>query len=163
MVKNGILTALLGFCVVTAFADSAAAQWNNAPYTPSLQGAPRGIGMTSAYREAILRAEFFGERPRALIRANDGDYLLRVERRAHHQAFVRTHDSTFVIPANRVGGGTSGYGFAIGGFGVAFGSSPQSWIGLTDSAPVAWSGMGGYSGSTPINVWIGQVDSLSPS
>lgn len=157
------LTLALGLFLALGAAGKASAQMNNQPYTPRFQGG--GVGMSAAYKEAILRKEFFGETPRNLARSPSGDTLLRVERRGN-QAFLRTYDTSFVpvrARNNSLGGPSLSYGLSIAGLFAGVGDA-SIWMVTMENNGIPWSGLaGGGRGDTPINSWISQLEAFPRS
>ncbi|MBI5164453.1 MAG: hypothetical protein HY985_11185 [Magnetospirillum sp.] len=90
--------ALLGTAAALLVAVPAAAQWNNEAF--SFRGSSGGVGMSLAYRQAILADELFGRRPDARVRGADGR-LVEVIRR-NRQAFLATPDPD-LLPFNAPG------------------------------------------------------------
>lgn len=153
---------VLGFCLALLLPQLAQAQIGNAPFSLSVGGG--GFGMSNAYREAILRKQFFNETPDHMLRSRGGEFLLQVDR-YDGQAFARTNEVTFLLPATRRGElAAIGSGYSL--------SVPPSWYG--GGAPGVWLTMvevqepglpwtalspaGG--GGTPINAWIAQLENF---
>ncbi|HLO75483.1 MAG TPA: hypothetical protein VK196_03405 [Magnetospirillum sp.] len=108
------------------------AQWNNQPYSYRSGGS---AGISTAYRQAILDQQLTGNRPRALLRGEDGSLLSVLEK--DRQAFVAVPQPNYVV--NR-GGAYAGGAYA----GVAGGA-------------VTWG-----RASAPVDVWVGQLEGLRP-
>ncbi len=152
----------LGLILALGVASEASAQVNNQPYTPRFQGG--GVGMSTAYREAILRKKFFGETPRNLGRSASGDTLLQVERRGN-QAFLRTYDTSYVPARGRnraLSGAPLTYGLSIAGLFAGVGDA-SIWMSTVDNDGIPWSGLAGGGGDTPINSWISQLEAFPQS
>jgi len=160
MMKTGILSLALTLGVALCTASGASAQLNNRPFTPTFQGGG-AIGMSSAYREAILRQKLFGETPSNLVRSRSGNELLDVQRLGN-QAFLSSRSSSFVSPRAQIGGFAT-YNTGLGGF--SFGSSgPIQWIAALGNEGLSWNSLaGGGNIDTPINAWISQLDGPSAS
>lgn len=173
-----IVLALIGIGV----AGTAAAQpigrepYNYRGTTPS--------GMSLGYRQAMLQYYATGATPDQLVRAPDGS-LLSVERGRGQSAFVSTPGGSF-LPGYRtfgfgsmafLGGAGAGvfnpYFSSAGGQGTAvWGGYPAggNWSYLAALASYGFGGAGPdgstappyvvAGGSTPIDAWIRQLDSL---
>ncbi|MGE5514849.1 MAG: hypothetical protein ACM31D_03415 [Bacteroidota bacterium] len=122
--------------VIAVFTGAPAwAQLNNEPYSYRSGG---GVGMSDAYRQAMMDREITGARPRNLLRGADGSLLTVQERNG--QAVVTTRPSTYVLQRA----------------GVGFWSAGDGWTG--NGVAVVPPG----SGRAPIDAWVAQLDGLRP-
>lgn len=149
---------------------AAMAQWNNQPFEFRRSFGGGGVGMSPAYRQAIIERKLFNVRPRNLVRDANG-FLLEVVRGPSDQAFLRRQAAPFLAT-------TPGLGFGFGGFVVGAPVSGGSYapaFGVTSAAPVflnwvsmipvdgasgSWNGVGGgsySSASAVIDSWIAQL------
>lgn len=144
-----------GLVVVAAMlaAAPAGAQLNNEPYSYRSGG---GVGMSNAYRQAMMDQEITGSRPRNLLRGADGSLLTVTERDG--QAVVTTRPSNYVLYR---GGNVAGVSVAGAGYAVGLGSPIDSWTGSWAGSGVALTPPGG--GRSPIDSWVAQVDGLRPA
>lgn len=156
---------LLGAVAVFGFMSTAAsAQWNNQPFQFRSQGGiGSGVGMSLAYRQAILENKFTGSRPDQLYRDAAGS-LLTVERRGSQALlretvapYVPSHTTTGVFIGGIGGGGGSGTAIYGGLNGVNGLGTWTGTVGDPSTFHVAWANLGPAS-SSPVNAWIGQLD-----
>lgn len=157
------------FVALALHPAGAMAQWNNQPFELRSDARGGAVGMSPAYRQAILERKLLGSRPRNLARDGAG-FLLDVERGPSDQAFLRSQGRAFV-PATGLGyGGTVG-GIGFGGGGTfGFGGTEggplflhwSSMIGEVGTA-ARWNGVGGGA-FTPagavIESWIAQLPEI---
>ncbi len=173
MTNARICAAALASAVLIA-SPARAQLMGNAPYQP-ITGNIGGVGMSPAYRQAILNSKLLGRQTNPLVRDQNG-FLLSVDRR-NSQAFLRVpnqpflvaSDGTGIVSADRAGigsglgwGGADGYRAA-----VYVGSGPYDghslyWIGMLNEPPnsLPWSGVtSGAAAAVPISAWIAQLNS----
>ena len=152
---------LLGAAAVFGLiSTSASAQWNNQPFQFRSQGGiGSGVGMSLAYRQAILEEKFSGSRPDQMYRDAAGA-LLTVERRGA-QVFLRETVAPYIATQTTSGAfvGGSGIGAPIYG-GLNGVNGLGTWTGMVGNVStfnVAWASLSPAS-SSPVNAWIGQLD-----
>lgn len=169
------LAAGLALVLVLPLAE-AAAQWNNTPYQPAFRGAAGGAGMSPGYRQVIIQDRLSDRMSRNnLYRLPSGALATVVQER--DQAFVLGADGLPAVRAGRVSD-LSGFGYGGGSFGHGVGRAttrPAAGVwtyALRSSATGAFngwwpiltardgSGAHGAVAATPIDGWIGQLDSL---
>lgn len=179
MTRMRILICFLALMAMTALNGHAMAQMSNSPYSfgtrssggqPVTSDAPfmfthRGagdsVGMSPAYRQAILDAELNNNRPDTLVRDSNG-YLVAVTR-SHGQAFLQEVAQPFLV-----GGG--GYGYSSGGTGffVRFGGvAINVWTSMGNS-DLGGLSLAAYAGAdspflartSPIDTWVSQLNLL---
>lgn len=171
-----IRTFMTAAATLCAFAPAfATAQLINGPFEFQRRGGGgEAVGMSTAYRQAILERELFGTRPRNLARDRSGALLEVVPGRSN-QAFLRQQAAPFLV-----GPGGGGFGIGVGGFsigggrvtlgGLGYGGAGAGpvflrWSSMLGDAEAAtsWNGVGG-GGATPagdvIESWIMQLASL---
>lgn len=129
-------------------AASAWAQLSTEPYSYRSGGS---VGMSNAYRQAMMDKEITGSRPRNLLRGADGSLLVVEERNS--QAVVTTRPSNYLFTR---GGNVAGVNIAGAGYGLGFGSPVDGWTG----PGVALTPPG--AGRPPIDSWVAQVDGVRP-
>lgn len=129
-------------------ATPAWAQLSTEPYSYRSGG---GVGMSNAYRQAMMDKEITGSRPRNLLRGADGSLLVVEERNS--QAVVTTRPSNYLFYR---GGNVAGVNIAGAGYGLGFGSAIDGWTGQG----VALTPPG--AGRPPIDSWVAQLDGLRP-
>lgn len=122
------------------------AQLSTEPYSYRSGG---GVGMSNAYRQAMMDQEITGSRPRNLLRGADGSLLVVEERNG--QAVVSNRPSSYVFYQ---GGNLAGVNIAGAGYGLGFGSAIDGWTGtrLALTPPGV--------GRSPIDGWVAQLDGL---
>lgn len=154
MTSRGVAT--LGTLAIVALHGAAAqAQLNNEPF--SFRGRD-SVGMSSAYRQAILLQEIDGGLPDVLYRDRSGQLAIPVRTRGN-QAFLRQPASPFIL---------TGPGEATGGFSAKFGTVTGGMGGF----PLGWWGALGGGASTQtvsyapsaaaIDIWIAQLEGIAP-
>lgn len=129
-------------------AASAWAQLSTEPYSYRSGGS---VGMSNAYRQAMMDKEITGSRPRNLLRGADGSLLVVEERNS--QAVVTSRPSSYLFYR---GGNVAGVNIAGAGYGLGFGSSIDGWTG--PGVAVIPPG----AGRPPIDSWVAQVDGVRP-
>lgn len=120
-----------------------------------LGGGGGSVGMSTAYRQAILNQELRNSMPSNLLRDRSGA-LVTVERGPSGQAFVSAPVQPYLVQSFR----PSGLGYGTVSSSHAF----SRWVGMID--PV---GLPIHAGVTPIDsrapsidAWINQLASLGP-
>ncbi|KZD08757.1 hypothetical protein AUP43_08325 [Oceanibaculum pacificum] len=121
-----------------------------------LGGGGGSVGMSTAYRQAILNQELRNSTPTNLLRDRSGA-LVTVERGPSGQAFVSSPVQPYLVQSFR----PAGLGYGIAASSHAF----SRWVGMID--PV---GLPIHAGVTPmdsrapsIDAWISQLASLGPA
>lgn len=121
-----------------------------------LSGGGGSVGMSTAYRQAILNQELRNSTPSNLLRNRSGA-LVTVERGPSGQAFVSESVQPYLVQSFR----PTGLGYGTVSSSHAF----SRWVGMID--PV---GLPIHAGVTPIDsrapsidAWISQLASLGPA
>lgn len=143
----------------------ASGAWAQQVKTPYQFGGSSGVGMSTAYRQAIINAEVTGQHPDNLLRGPRGN-LLTVTEAADGRALVSRPQSQF-LPGRR----TSGLQFDSG-IGVRFATGTGASGGTSvappprgDSAVDGWTrqvhGMAA-PGTGQVDAWVAQAYTLPP-
>lgn len=132
------------------------------PFQFRNRGAGDAVGMSPAYRQAILDAELNNNRPDTLVR-DSGGYLLSVTRR-DGQAFLSEPAQPFLV-----GGQSGGVSVGSGGFYVGYGGvSISIWTSMAGS-DLSGAMMASYAGAgpatplarpSPIDTWVAQLNMM---
>ncbi|MDF2095834.1 hypothetical protein [Aquibaculum arenosum] len=175
--KQQILSLAAGLALVLVLPlAEATAQWNNRPYQPAFRGAAGGVGMSPGYRQVIIQDRLSDRMSRNNLYRLPSGALADVAQ-DRDQAFIIGADGLPSVRTGRVSN-LSGFGYGGGGLGYGIGGAmtrPTAgfWVyALRSSATGAFngwwplltardgSGARGAAGATPIDGWIGQLDSL---
>ncbi len=165
--KTGTITIISALLILAVSGAASAQQISNTPYSP---GANRpNVGISSAYRQAILNAEIRGQYPSALVRGPSGE-LLTIQRTGNNALIRAPGDSNFIPGARPNAAWPTGLGTGLGwnlisfsgnGYLAATTQSLDTWISMvpsgTDGETLRF-GLYRGGGDTPINAWIGQLD-----
>lgn len=164
------LFSTVAVTVTLALTGTVAAQTRNTPYSPGT--ASPGAGFSLGYRQAILNAQVFGQRPRALVKGPNGE-LLGIQQSGRNALVFNPDDGSFTPGARPNASWPTGLGKGLGwnlapfssggsGFASAASQSLNSWILQVPSGPNGnTSNFGQYNdGSTPIDAWIIQLDQI---
>lgn len=155
--RYGLLAA--GIVLVGMLPGGASAQWNNQPFQlRNASSLGNTVGMSMAYRQAILERKFTGATPDQLFRDATGA-LLTVERRGN-LAILREPVGAFLPMPHGSGATLNGIGFATVGSVDASYRALGTWTGMLsnpDSYQVARASLGPASTSS-VNAWISQLD-----
>jgi hypothetical protein len=144
-------------------AQSAVAQWNNAPYQG--RGGDTGVGMSDAYRQAILYQRERGRPDGQIYRAPSGELLI-LERGRGNQVVVVGVDDVPVVAPRRGSRMSRGQGFGYGGrdgYGtrrqVSFTSRHYGGLPASSSA-LAMSQQKASEDRSPIDIWTSQLNAM---
>jgi hypothetical protein len=109
-----VLCAVILFCVI-AISGVASAQWNNSPYqVRSGDTGGTGVGMSDAYRQAVLDQERFGQPSGQVYRAPSGSLVILERGPGNLAAAVGPRDRLAGDPpvmTHRRQGDIRGFGF----------------------------------------------------